>query len=141
LLALVFASHSNRGELLIRTKGLQLVVFLALSFALIPRLGPLGAAFAVVASDILIQFGLLGSVIMRQTLRGPFRHIAFLLVMAVGVVTSGWLIGRAITSLVPGSGLVHFMIECAVWMAVVGVLASPLLSMALRERLRAMVPA
>ena len=29
LMALVFANHSNRGELLIRTKGLQLVVFLA----------------------------------------------------------------------------------------------------------------
>ena len=59
LMALVFANHSNRGELLIRTKGLQLVVFLLLSFVLIPRLGPLGAALAVVASDILVQFGLL----------------------------------------------------------------------------------
>ncbi|MCG2643584.1 MULTISPECIES: hypothetical protein [Bradyrhizobium] len=141
LLALVFASHSNRGELLIRIKGLQLVVFLTLSFALIPRLGPLGAAFAVVASDILIQFGLLGWVIMRQTLRGPFRHIAFLLLMAVAIVASGWLIGRVITSLVPGSGLAHFIAECAAWLVVVGALASPLLSKALRERLRALVPA
>ncbi|MGY3234764.1 O-antigen/teichoic acid export membrane protein [Bradyrhizobium sp. USDA 4448] len=141
LLALVFASHSNRGELLIRTKGLQLVVFLALSFALIPRLGPLGAAFAVVASDILIQFGLLGLVIMRQTLHGPFRHIAFLLLMAVAIVASGWLIGTTITALVPGSGLAHFLAECAAWLIVFGVLASPLVSTTVRERLMALVPA
>jgi O-antigen/teichoic acid export membrane protein len=141
LLALVFASHSNRGELLIRTKGLQLVVFLALSFVLIPRFGPLGAAFAVVASDILIQFGLLGWVIMRQTLRRPFRHIAFLSVMAVAIVASGWLIGLAITALVPGSGLAHFIAECAAWLIVVGVLASPLLNRGLRERVRELVPA
>lgn len=140
LLALVFASHSNRGELLIRAKGLQLVVFLALSFALIPRLGPLGAAMAVVASDILIQFGLLGWMIMRQTLQQPFRHIAFLLLIAVAIVASGWLMGIAITALLPGAGLVHFVAECAIWLVAAAVLASPLLSATLRERLRALVP-
>lgn len=141
LLALVFANHSNRGDLLIRTKGLQLVVFLALSFVLIPQLGPLGAALAVVASDILIQFGLLALIVMRQTLHHPFRHIAFLLLMAVIVVGAGWLIGQAIIALVPGSGLLHFIVECAIWLAAVGMLASPLLSGALRERLRARIPA
>jgi O-antigen/teichoic acid export membrane protein len=141
LLALGFANHSNRGDLLIRTKGLQLVVFLLLSFALIPRHGPLGAAIAVVASDIFVQFGLLGVMIMRQTLRHPFWHIAFLMVVAVGIVASGWLIGLAITALVPGCWLVHFVVECAIWLIVISVLASPLLSGALRERLRALIPA
>ncbi|MCP3388299.1 hypothetical protein NLM27_05830 [Bradyrhizobium sp. CCGB12] len=141
LLALVFANHSNRGDLLIRTKGLQLVVFLALSIVLIPRLGPLGAALAVVASDILVQFGLLALMVMRQTLHHPFRHIAFLMLMAGAIVASGWLIGQAITVLVPGSGLIHFVVECAIWLAAVGLLASPLLSTALRERLRALIPA
>lgn len=141
LLALVFANHSNRGDLLIRTKGLQLVVFLALSIVLIPRLGPLGAALAVVASDILVQFGLLALMVMRQTLHHPFRHIAFLMLMAGVIVASGWLIGQAITVLVPGSGLVHFVVECAIWLAAVGLLASPLLSTALRERLRVLIPA
>ncbi|MCA1529390.1 MULTISPECIES: lipopolysaccharide biosynthesis protein [Bradyrhizobium] len=140
LLALVFASHSNHGELLIRTKGLQLVIFLALSFALIPSIGPLGAAAAVVASDILIQFGLLGWLIMRQTLRRPLRHIAFLLVMTAVIVAAGWMMGREINALVPGSGLVNFVAECAIWLIVVGVLARPLLSAAVRDRLRAMVP-
>ena len=141
LLALVFANHSNRGDLLIRTKGLQLVVFLALSFVLIPQLGPLGAALAVVASDILIQFGLLALIVMRQTLHHPFRHIAFLLLMAAIVVGAGWLIGQAIIALVPGRGLVHFIVECAIWLAAVGTLASPLLSGVMRERLRARIPA
>jgi len=141
LLALVFANHSDRGDLLIRTKGLQLVVFLVLSFVLIPRCGPLGAAFAVVASDILIQFGLLGLVIMRETLCQPFQHIAFLLMMAVAVVASGWLIGLALTALLPGSGLVHFVAECAAWLIVIGVLASPLLNATLRARLLALIPA
>ncbi|SFJ77796.1 hypothetical protein [Bradyrhizobium sp. cf659] len=141
LLALGFANHSNRGELLIRTKGLQLVVFLVLSFVLIPRLGPLGAALAVVASDMLVQFGLLALMVMQQTLHHPFRHIAFLMLLAVGVVASGWLIGLAITALVPGSGLVHFIVECAIWLFVVGLLASPLLNAAVRARLRALVPA
>ncbi|GAA0029510.1 MATE family efflux transporter [Bradyrhizobium ottawaense] len=141
LLALVFANHSNRGDLLIRTKGLQLVVFLALSFVLIPHLGPLGAALAVVASDILIQFGLLALIVMRQTLHHPFKHIAFLMLMAVIIVGAGWLIGQAIIALLPGSGLVHFIVECAIWLAAVGMLASPLLSTTLRERLRALIPA
>ncbi len=141
LLALVFANHSNRGDLLIRTKGLQLVVFLVLSFILIPRLGPLGAALAVVASDILIQFGLLALIVMRQTLHHPFRHITFLMLMGVGIVASGWLIGQAISLLVPGSGLVRFLVECAIWLVAVGLLASPLLNKALRVRLRARIPA
>lgn len=141
LMALVFANHSNRGALLIRTKGLQFVGFLLLAFVLIPRLGPLGAALAVVASDLLVQFGLLTLVIIWQTLRHPLRHIAFLMFVAGGIVAPGWLIGLAVTILLPGSGLVHFVLECAIWIAVVGGLASPLLNTALRERLRALVPA
>ena len=61
ILALVYANYSNRGDLLVRTKGLQLAVFLMLSALLIQPLGPLGAAIAVVTSDLLIQLGLLES--------------------------------------------------------------------------------
>ena len=60
ILALGFANYSNRGDLLARTKGLQLAVFLVLSIVLTPPMGPLGAAIAIVASDVLVQFGLLG---------------------------------------------------------------------------------
>ncbi|MGT2501591.1 hypothetical protein ACVOMS_13520 [Bradyrhizobium guangxiense] len=140
LLALVFANYSNRGDLLIRTKGLQLVVFLALAFALIPRLGPLGAALAVVASDILIQFGLLALMVMRQTLHHPFRHIALLLLMGVGILASGWLVGQAITALVPGSGLLHFVVQCAIWLVVMACAISPLLRARWRQRLLSLIP-
>ena len=54
---------------------------------------------------------------------------------------SGWPTCRVGTALVPENGLVHFVAECAVRMVVVGLFASPPLSTALRERLRAMVPA
>ena len=140
LLALGFANYSNRGDLLIRTKGLQLVAFLALSFLLIPLLGPLGAAIALVASDILIQFGLLGLVIMRQTLRHPFRHIAFLALMASAIVCSGWLAGLAIAALVHGSGTGRFIARCAIWLVVAVCLASPLLIERYRRRIVEMIP-
>lgn len=140
LLALVFANHSNRGDLLVRTKGLQLVVFLLLCIVLIPRLGPLGAAVAVVASDLGVQFGLLALVVMTKTLRHPVRHVAFLVLAAVTILVTGWGIGAVITVLVPGHGLAHFLSECAIWLVVVGLLASPLLGKRLRDWLRALVP-
>jgi hypothetical protein len=40
-------------------------------------MGPLGAAIAVVASDLLIQFGLLGVIIITQTLQRPFATSRF----------------------------------------------------------------
>ena len=46
-----------------------LAVFLILSVVLIRAMGPLGAAIAIVASDLLVQFGLLGAIIIGQTLR------------------------------------------------------------------------
>ncbi|WFU43652.1 hypothetical protein QA640_15175 [Bradyrhizobium sp. CB82] len=141
LFALVFANHSNRGDLLVRTKGLQLVVFLVLSFVLIPGFGPLGAALAVIASDLLVQFGLLALPIMAQTLRHPLRHTAFLVMVAMAIVLSGWGIGAIVTSRLAGGGLAHFLGECALWLVVVGILASPLLSKHVRDRARVLVPA
>jgi O-antigen/teichoic acid export membrane protein len=140
LLALGYANYSNRGELLARTKGLQLAVFLVLSVVLIPIAGPLGAAFAVVASDVLVQFGLLGLIIMRQTLLRPFRHVAFLILLMVLVTAAGWGLGMAIGSFVPGAGLVRFVMECALWLAAVALLAAPLTNAALRDRLSAVIP-
>src|SRR3954452_13550575 len=57
ILALNYANYSNRGDLLVRAKGLQLVIFLVLSVVLIPSAGLIGAAIAVIASELLIQFG------------------------------------------------------------------------------------
>jgi len=140
ILALGYANYSNRGDLLVRTKGLQLAVFLALSVLLIRPLGPLGAAIAVVASDLLIQFGLLGVIIIRQTLRRPFLHIAFLAATMILVTSAGWLLGTVIRSLLPGTGMLRFAGECTLWLTVVAAAASPLASAGFRNRLSAAIP-
>ena len=140
ILALSFANYSNRGDLLVRTKGLQLVVFLALSVVLIPAMGPLGAAIAIVASDLLVQFGLLMLSIVGGTLQHPLRHIALLVVISTVVVVSGWGLGTAIRWLVPGSGVLHFVVECAVWSIAAGLAASPLAIKRVREALIAAIP-
>jgi O-antigen/teichoic acid export membrane protein len=140
ILALTFANYTNRGDLLVRTKGLQFAVFLVLSVVLIPSMGPLGAAIAIVASDLLIQFGLLALIIMRQTLQHPFRHIAFLAMVAAVVTLSGWGVGTAIRWLVPWTGALRFIVECALWLVVVALIVSPLTSKGLRDRLVAAIP-
>jgi len=140
ILALNFANYSNRGDLLVRSKGLQLAVFLILSVVLIPAMGPLGAAIAIIASDLLAQFGVLAVVIMRQTLQHPFRHIAFFAMIAAVVTLSGWGVGTVIRSFVPWTGVVHFMVECTSWLAVIAVIASPLITKELRDRLIATIP-
>jgi len=140
ILALGYANYSNRGELLARTKGLQLVVFLILSVMLIRPMGPLGAAVAIVASDLLIQFGLLGIIIIRQTLQYPLRHVAFLAGVMAVVTLGGWGLGAIIRPLVPGVGLIRFALECALWLVAVAVIASPLLSRDLRDRMIAAIP-
>lgn len=140
LLALVFAYHSNRGRLLARTKLLQLAIFVVLSLILIPRLGPLGAALAIVASDMAIQFGLLALTIMRQTLRHPMRHIAFLGAIMIAIVSAGWGIGIVIASQVGGSDLAGFIVECVIWLIVFAVIASPLASRKVRAGLASIIP-
>jgi O-antigen/teichoic acid export membrane protein len=140
LLALGFANYSNRGDLLARSKGLQLVVFLVLSVVLIRTMGPLGAAIALVVSDLSIQFGVLALTIVRQTLRHPLRHLAFLALLAIVIVLPGWGIGYVITSSMPGSGLLRFVGECVLWLAAMGLVASPLASSAVRDRLARSIP-
>jgi O-antigen/teichoic acid export membrane protein len=140
ILALGYASYSNRGGLLVQTKGLQLAVFLVLSVLLIPPFGPLGAAIAVVSSDLLIQFGLLGITIISQTLERPFRHLAFLAAMMVVVTAAGWAIAIIIQSWLPGTGLTRFAGECALWLMIVALAASPMLSERFRNRLIATIP-
>jgi O-antigen/teichoic acid export membrane protein len=140
ILALGYANYSNRGNLVARTKGLQLAVFLILSAVLIRSMGPLGAAIAIVASDLLVQFGLLGAIILRQTLQQPLRHVLFLAAVMTVVTLGGWGLGTAIRSWVPWMGLTGFAVECTLWLVVVALVASPLLSRDLRDRLIAAIP-
>lgn len=140
ILAVNYANYSNRGALLVRTKGLQLTVFLIVSVLLIPPLGPLGAAITVVASDLLIQFGVLGVIILRQTLARPALHVAILAGLMLIVVSGGWALGTLIRSVAPGTGLARFIGECALWSIIVIVIASPLANAGFRARLNASVP-
>jgi O-antigen/teichoic acid export membrane protein len=140
ILAFNYANYSNRGHLLVRTKGLQLVVFLFLAIVLIRLMGPLGAAIAVVASDLLIQFGWLGVVIIRQTLQRPLRHVLFLMAMAIFVTAGGWALGTIIRIWVPGAGLVRLVGECVLWSIAVALIASPLAITGFRDRLIQAIP-
>jgi O-antigen/teichoic acid export membrane protein len=140
MLALGYANYSNRGDLLVRTKGLQFAVFLILSLILIPSMGPLGAACAIVASDLLIQFGFLAFVIMGQTLQHPLRHIGFLAAVIIAVTLSGWGLGIAIRLAMPLTGLARFVAECSLWLVVVALAASPLAVRSIRARLIATIP-
>jgi O-antigen/teichoic acid export membrane protein len=141
ILALSFASYSNRGDILVRSKGLQLAVFLLLALVLIPLLGPLGAAIAIVTSDLLVQFGLLGLTILRQTLRHPFQHLALLAAIMIIVILCGWLLGAVIRSILPWGGLIRLVVESTAWLAVVMIGFSPLASKSVRSRLIAAIPA
>ncbi len=140
ILALGLANYSNQGELLARTKGLQLAVFLVLAFVLTPPMGPLGTAIAIVASDVLVQFGVLAVVILRQTLQRPVRHVAFLALLMLAVTLGGWGLGFMIRSVAPGAGLTRFAFECTLWLIAVALIASPLASKNLRARLIDAIP-
>jgi hypothetical protein len=56
------------------------------------------------------------------------------------VVVSGWGLGLAIRWYVPGSGLLHFVAECALWSIVAGLAASPLAIRRVRDALIAAIP-
>ena len=140
ILALGYANYSNRGDLLARIKGTQLVMFVILSLLLIPPMGLLGAALAVVASDLVVQFGGLGLIIIGQTLQRPIRHVLWLAALMIVVTLGGWALGTAIRSWMPGTGLARFAGECALWLAFVAVIASPLAHAGFRARLDAGLP-
>jgi O-antigen/teichoic acid export membrane protein len=140
ILALGFANYTDRGRLLAWTKGLQLTIFLTLCILLIPQFGSLGAAVAIVASDLLIQFGVLTMIVLRQTLHQSVRHVMFLIFVMITVIAFGWIVGFLISSLIGKGGLVKFVLECAIWLIVVGVLASPLANAKVRAYLDAAIP-
>jgi O-antigen/teichoic acid export membrane protein len=140
ILALSYANYSDRGRLLVRSKGLQLAVFLVLSLLLIPPFGPLGAAAAIVASDLSIQFGWLTRVIMRQTLRHPWQHALFLAAVMIVTTLAGWGVGILIRSALPWPGTMRLVAESALWVAIVIVAASPLAIGRVRNALIAAIP-
>jgi O-antigen/teichoic acid export membrane protein len=140
ILAASYANYSNRGKLLASTKSLQLVVFMVLSVVLVSRLGPLGVALAIVGSDVVVQLGWLTLDMMRQTLKRPFEHAVFLVVLVAAVTLGGWGLGIGIRGIIPGTGLFHLVSECALWLLGAVMVASPLSNEAIRDRLAAAIP-
>jgi O-antigen/teichoic acid export membrane protein len=140
ILALSYANYSDRGPLLLRTKSLQVAIFLLLSLLLIPIMGPLGAAIALVSSDVIAQLGILFTIILIETLNRPLRHVALLFAIMLTVVPLGAGLGALIGHLLPGTGIVHFLGECTLWLIAVGLLSAPLASKGVRERLIAAIP-
>jgi O-antigen/teichoic acid export membrane protein len=140
ILALGYANYSNRGPLLLLTKSLQLAIFLLLSIILIPRLGPLGAAIALVSSDVIAQFGFLFISIVSKALRHPVRHTLFIFATMVAIVSAGVAVGAAIRYWLPGTGIAHFLGECMLWLMAIALLVSPLANDHLRNRLIAAIP-
>ncbi|MGY3367683.1 O-antigen/teichoic acid export membrane protein [Bradyrhizobium sp. GM2.4] len=140
LLALSFANYSDRRDLLVRTKGLQLVVFLVLSVTLIPALGVLGAAIAIALSDLLIQMGVLGIIVIRQTLQNAFRHLLFSGVVAAAIILLGYGLGMIIRSWLPLAGSLHLVIGGLLWLLAMGLLAGVVCTRAVREALMRSIP-
>ncbi len=140
ILALSYASYSNRGGLLVRAKGLQLIAFLGLSIVLIPSRGLIGAAIAVIASELLVQFGFLGWNILRATLQHPLRHVCFLAAVMVALTFAGWAVGTGIRLALPLPDPLRFFVECGLWLVVAALAASPLAIERVRARLTAAIP-
>ena len=70
----------------------------------------------------------------------PLLHLALVMTITVLVTSGGWVLGIMIRPLSPGTGLMRFLCECALWLMVVAAAASPLLNRGVRERLDAMIP-
>jgi hypothetical protein len=66
--------------------------------------------------------------------------LLFLALIVAIVMPAGWLLGTLIRSAVPGQGLGHFVVECALWLAVTGLAALVLLRAGLKARLEAVIP-
>lgn len=136
-LAFSYANYSNRGYLLLWTKTLQVGIFLVLSLVLIPRIGLLGAAIALISCDILVQYGMLSSIIGWETLKNPWRHALISIGVMAVVLVIGVQAGVAAKLVAPATGLVHFLLECLLWLGIMGIAAAPLASAKVRNRLAA----
>jgi O-antigen/teichoic acid export membrane protein len=139
-LALSYANYSNRGPLMLAVKALQLLLFSVLAVILIPRFGPLGAAIALVSSELIAQSGFLLVIIVSETLSRPVRYGVVMLGIMLTTVGAGVMLGEAVRPLTPGGGVVHLFIECMLWLFSVTIVASPLISKKLRHRLIAAIP-
>ena len=93
------------------------MLFLTLAFLMIPPYGPLGAAMAMIASELIAQSGFVAVVIVREVVRRPGRYALLLIAMMVVIVAIGATLGGVIGYFVPGTGLARFLAESTIWIA------------------------
>jgi cadmium resistance protein CadD (predicted permease) len=79
-------------------------------------------------------------IIVGETLSHPIRHTLFLIAMMVTIVAGGAAIGAMIRHFLPGSGVMHFLVECMLWLVAAALLASPLAKKTLRDKLAKAIP-
>jgi hypothetical protein len=60
--------------------------------------------------------------------------------MMVTIVSGGAAIGAVIRHFLPGTGVMHFLVECTLWLVAAALLASPLAKKTLRDRLVEAIP-
>jgi hypothetical protein len=68
------------------------------------------------------------------------RHVLFLAGLIVVVTAGGWALGAAVRFALPLDGFARFIGECAIWLVIAGLAASPLASGRLRARLTDFIP-
>jgi len=140
IMALSYANYTDHGRLLAWIKGLQLLAFVATSLVLIPLLGPLGAAIAIVSGDLLLQFGVLTFRMLSIILRNPVRHMVFVIALIAFVTALGWGLGSVIRAVLPGNGLPKFVLECGLWSVIMALFSVPLWNPRFRNRVAAGIP-
>jgi hypothetical protein len=86
-----------------------------------------------IASELIAQTCFIATIIVKETVRQPWRYAFLLAAMMAVTVAAGAVLGVAIADLLPGTGLVHF--ESAVWLAAIAILAAPLASASFRAQL------
>jgi len=126
ILAGHYAIYSNRGALLASSKGAQLALFLVLAVAGGAYAGVIGVAIALVCSDLITQLGWLSTNVVSRTLNRWGMHLAFLAASICATTLVGYGLGTVITAAAPGSGTLHFLLECALWLAAVAGMCLPL---------------
>jgi hypothetical protein len=99
-----------------------------------------GAAFAIVSCDVLVQVGWFTVDILRQPLKRPLEQIVFLIAAITLVTLNGWGLGIMFRWATAGTGLLHLVVECALWLSVVALVVSLLWNAEIRSRLAAAIP-
>ena len=130
ILALGYANYSNRGDLLVRTKGLQLAVFLMLSVLLIRPWAAGRGDRGGRERSAQFSSGCSGVIIIRQTLQRPFRHVAFLAAVMALLTSAGWALGADHPVVAAGDGTAAICRRMHAWLIVVAVVASPMMRVA-----------